>query len=150
MSGTPFLTALPLRASADIEPCRVIGLSGAWTAAKVTGNQIGAGAEPLGVSAEWTVQPPIPDYSIGTLHARGAQADPVSYHGRGQKAHVVVGATAISAAGRVMAEAGGTGKVIPFVLGAAATWSVGVVGDASAPVGSKVEVFIDPVLHALT
>lgn len=144
--SNPFITQAPLRASADIEPCRVIKLSGTFTAAKVTDSN----DEPLGISAEFTIQPPIPDYSIGTLHARGASADPVTYHGRGQKAHAVVGATAISAAGRVMAEAGGTGKIIPYVLGASDTWSVGIVTEAAAPVGSKVEVFIDPVLHPLT
>jgi hypothetical protein len=140
-------TQIPLRASADIEPNRVISRSGAYTAAK-TANET---TEPIGVSADWTVQPPIVDYGLSTLHARGAQADPVSFYGRGEKCYVRVGTTAISAGGgRVKVMADGSGRVIPYVLGAAATWSVGYTGDAAAPVGSLVELFVDPVLHPLT
>jgi hypothetical protein len=103
-------TQIPLRASADIEPNRVISRSGAYTAAK-TANET---TEPIGVSADWTVQPPIVDYGLSTLHARGAQADPVSFYGRGEKCYVRVGTTAISAGGgRVKVMADGSGRVIP-------------------------------------
>lgn len=140
------LTQIPLRASADINVCRVISRSGSHTAAQ-TADEV---TEPIGISADWTIQPPIPDYSIGVLHARGANADPVSWFGRGEKAWALVGTTPIAAHGRVKVMGDGSGRVIPYVLGAAATWSVGYVGDSAAPAGSKVQVFIDPVLHPLT
>lgn len=136
MSSPAFLTQMPLRASADIEPCRVISLSGEYTAAKVASELV----QPLGISAEWTVLPPIPDFGLSTLHARGTQKDPVSYFGSGMKAHAVVGTTPIAAAGRVMAMGDGSGRVIPAVP---PCWVVGRVGEP-APAGSKVEVYIEP------
>jgi hypothetical protein len=133
--GSTFFTQPPLRASADVNTCRVVGKSGDYTASQVADKSV----EPLGISAEWTKDAPLPGAS--TLHAKSATADNVTYHGRGQKAHGEVG-SAISGAMRVSAAADGTGKVIPFV---APGWSVGWVFEA-APVNSKVEVFVDPQL----
>ena len=137
MSGQ-VLTQFPFRASADIAVCRVVTISGQYTVAQATDKT----KMPVGVSAEWSFQAPLVDYGItGQVHARGTQKDPVSLYGRGQKAHVEVGATAISAAGPVMADADGSGKVVPAV---APCWVVGYVGEP-APVGSRVEILVDPV-----
>lgn len=136
MSNASFLTQMPVRASADIEVCRVIGLSGDYTAAKVASELV----QPLGISAEFTFLPPIPDFGLSTLHARGTQKDPVTYYGSGMKAHAEVGTTPIAAAGRVMAMGDGSGRVIPAVP---PCWVVGRVGEA-APAGSRVEVYIEP------
>jgi len=134
--GNPFLDQIPLRASANVETCRVIGLTsgGTYTGSKVTDKTV----EPIGISVEFSFLPPIVDYSLSAVAAR--TGDPLAFYGNGTKANAVVGATAITAQGRVMAETGGTGKVIPLV---APGWSIGYVGDADAPTGSKVEVFVD-------
>lgn len=136
-----FLTQIPLRASADINTCRVIGLSGDYTASQVA-NEL---TQPLGISAEWTALPPIVDYALTAVHARGTQKDPVTFYGHGMKGHAVVGTTPIAAAGRVMAMGDGSGRVIPAVP---PCWIVGRVGEA-APAGSKVEVYIELVYAAV-
>lgn len=128
-----FITQMPLRASADINTCRVIGLSGEYTASQVATQHV----EPIGISAEWSFLPPIPDYGLSTLHARSASKDPVSYYGNGQKAHATVGTGGVTN-GRVMAAGDGSGDVVQLV---APAWSIGFVAEA-APAGSKVEVYI--------
>lgn len=133
MSEGTFITQSPLRASVDIPPCRVISRTGSYTG----GLPADKAVEPLGISAEFTRDAPLP--SASTLHAKSATSDPITYHGRGQKAHAEVG-TAIVAAGRVSAAADGSGKIITFV---APGWSIGSVSEPAA-VDSKVEVYIDP------
>jgi hypothetical protein len=130
-------TNFPYRASADINTCRVVMRSGAFTASHAATDA----DEPLGISAEWSAIAPLVDLGVdATIHARSSTDDPVTIYMRGQIAQAVVGATAITAAGRVMAAADGTGKIIPFV---APGWSVGYVEDL-APVGAKTNVYIDP------
>jgi hypothetical protein len=133
MSEGTFSTQTPLRASVDIPPCRVVSRTGAYTG----GLPATLAVEPLGISASFTRDAPLP--SASTLHAKSATSDPITFHGRGQKALAEVG-TAIVAAGRVAAAADGSGKIIPFV---APGWSVGAVSEV-APVNSFVEVYVDP------
>src|SRR6478735_3162818 len=98
-----FLTQPPLRASADVNPCRVVARTGNYTGAQAANSA----AEPIGISAEFSRKAPIPGAS--TLHAISADDDPITFHGQGQKAHALVGAT-ISGWGRVMAKSDGTGS----------------------------------------
>lgn len=136
--GGSLLTQLPLRASADVNACRVISLSGAYTAAHPADKT----KEPIGITYEWSVLAPLVDFAVdATIVARGSKADTIPYAGRGLKAHAQVGATAITGQGPVMADSDGSGKVVPAVV---PCWIVGYVAEA-APVGSKIEVLIDPV-----
>lgn len=137
-----FQTQAPLRASADIEVCRVIGKSGDYTASHVATELV----QPLGLSAEFTRLPPIVDYSLSTVHARGTQKDPVTLIGRGQKGHARVGAVAVTSAnGRVQAMGDGSGMVEDAVP---PCWVVGRIYE-DAPAGSLVEVYVDPVYVAV-
>lgn len=136
-----FQTQPSLRASADINCCRVIGKSGEYTASQVATELV----QPLGLSAEFSRLPPVPDWGLSTVHARGTQKDPVSLQGRGTKAFAETGGAVTAANGRVMAMGDGTGRVINAVP---PCWVVGRIFE-DAPSGSKVEVYVDPVYVAV-
>lgn len=133
--SAPF-TQPAIVASAGVLRARVVGYDGVVSGVTLTANT----NEPLGISNNWTKYPPgtAADSPAGTIAEAG---DPIPYIGRGRKAFAYV-TTGVTGGTRVQAAA--NGGIAPLSVAAGATgWSVGMAED-SAPAGSYVEVYVDP------
>jgi hypothetical protein len=120
-------------AAAGITPNTVIRFTG-----NKTGNVVSASTqEPIGITGEWSEQPPIPLYSTSANIV--STGKPIPFASRGMVGRATVGAGGVTGGSRVMSA---NGTVIAMV-GSAGNWSLGIAMDTAA-VGEQVEVWVDP------
>lgn len=116
------LGAIPLKASADVNPCRFI----AFTAENV-GTQCAADADAVGVSAEFTEREPNDIIATTPWGVHATTGKPISYYVPGQICNLELGGT-VSATNLIKASTAGVGIAVTgtayYVLARAITSGV--------------------------